>query len=86
MAAALPIVATRGGSVGDAVEDGVTGILCPPGSAAALEDAMLLLGRDEGLRRRLGERGRAVVRKKFAPERELHETLEVYRRVLDAPR
>lgn len=53
-----PVVATDVGSMGDAVRDGVTGLLAPP-DAAAVADAMLRILRDPALADRMGrEAGR----------------------------
>ena len=41
MAAGLPVIATAVGGVPEVVEDGTSGMLVPPGDAAALERAML---------------------------------------------
>jgi len=55
MAARLPVVAPAVGGVPDLVENGVTGLLAPPGDAAALEAALAGLARDPERRRALGE-------------------------------
>jgi glycosyltransferase involved in cell wall biosynthesis len=65
MAAGLPVVATRVGGVDELVADGDTGMLVPPGDAAALSAALGLLIADPALRRRLGEAGRERVRRRF---------------------
>ncbi len=59
MAFARPVVATSVGGLVDAVEDGVTGLLVPPGDPRALRDAIERLLSDSGLRARLGEAARA---------------------------
>lgn len=61
MAAGLPVVASRLGQLAELIEDGVTGILCPPGDAAALAEALDRLRRDPELRRRLGRAARQSV-------------------------
>lgn len=55
----LPVVAHTVGGVGEAVDDGVTGLLVPPHRPAQLTAAFEKLITDESLRRRLGEAGRA---------------------------
>jgi glycosyltransferase involved in cell wall biosynthesis len=59
MAAGLPVVASAVGGVPELVEHGRTGILVPPDDPALLADAIAQLARDAGLRRRMGEAGRA---------------------------
>jgi len=54
----LPIVAHAVGGVGEAVGDGVTGLLVPPGKPAQLAAAFEKLIHDPGLRQRLGANGR----------------------------
>ncbi|HPT96485.1 MAG TPA: glycosyltransferase family 4 protein [Armatimonadota bacterium] len=65
MASALPVVSTRVSAIPEAVEDGVTGLLVPPGDVDALAAALEKLIRDAGLRQRLGEAGRARVERDF---------------------
>jgi glycosyltransferase involved in cell wall biosynthesis len=60
-ASGLPVVAGNERGVPDVVGDGVTGLLCPPGDAAAFAAAVDRLLIDAGLRRRLGEAARARV-------------------------
>jgi glycosyltransferase involved in cell wall biosynthesis len=63
MAAGLPVVASRIGQLEQTIVDGVTGLLVPPGDAAALAAALGRLEADAGLRARLGQAARdAVVR------------------------
>jgi glycosyltransferase involved in cell wall biosynthesis len=58
MAAGRPVVATRVGGVAELVEDGVSGLLVPPGDDRALAAAILRALRDDG---RMGAAGRAAV-------------------------
>ncbi len=55
MAAGVPIVATAVDGTPEAVQDGVTGLLCPPGDPAQLGAAIAALLADPGRRRRMGE-------------------------------
>jgi len=58
MAYGRPVVATAVGGLPDAVADGVTGLLVPPGDAAALRSALGRLLGDASLRAELGANGR----------------------------
>jgi len=65
MAAAKPVVATRIGGTDEAVVDGETGILVPPGDAGALAAAIRTFLADPELARRSGEAGRDRLRARF---------------------
>ena len=52
------VIGGRSGGIEDAVLDGKTGLLVDPGEVGALEQAVLLLWRDTGLRISLGAAGR----------------------------
>ncbi|MBA2720928.1 MAG: glycosyltransferase family 4 protein [Chloroflexi bacterium] len=54
-----PVIGSRAGGISDIIEDGVNGILVPPGDVVELAAAMRRLLDDPELCRRLGERGRA---------------------------
>jgi glycosyltransferase involved in cell wall biosynthesis len=82
MAAALPVVATDVGGVGEAVLDGETGLLVPPGNPQALTEALERLLRDDALRRRLGAAGRERAQRRFDVPSFRHAHLELYRREL----
>jgi len=82
MACGLPVAATTGGALPEVVEDGVTGILVPPGDAPALAQAMRTLMGDAELRRRMGQAGRQRVLEKFSWRKAALETEAVYREVL----
>jgi glycosyltransferase involved in cell wall biosynthesis len=67
MASARPVVGSRIGGIPDIVEDGVTGLLVPPGDAEALRAALARLLADPALRERMGQAGlRRVERFKVA--------------------
>jgi glycosyltransferase involved in cell wall biosynthesis len=68
MAAAKPVVAFRHGGVCEMVADGVSGILCTPGSALEMAAAIERLAASPALRRQLGEAGRARLQRLFTRE------------------
>lgn len=68
LAAGLPVVASRIGGVPETVDDGINGILVPPGDASELSRAILHLASDPALRDRMGKAGRAKAQQ-FGAER-----------------
>ncbi|MBK9713254.1 MAG: glycosyltransferase family 4 protein [Kouleothrix sp.] len=82
MACGLPVVATTAGGLPEVVEDGVTGILVPPGDSTALAEAINLLLSDAELRQRLGHAGRERVLATFTPDRVAEQTLSAYRSII----
>lgn len=64
-ATGLPVVAGDSGGAPDAVLDGETGWVVRGGSADDAADRIVTLLQDPGLRRRMGERGRAWVEEKW---------------------
>ena len=67
-AAGVPVVATAVGGTPEAVADGVSGYLVPPGRPAALAARVSELLRDPALRTRFGDAGRARMRDLFTFE------------------
>lgn len=57
--AGKPVIAGQSGGVGDAVVDGVTGLMVDPQSPRAIAQAVRRLLNDESLRRQLGKNGQA---------------------------
>lgn len=66
MSAGLPVVATAVEGIGELIEDGLTGLIAPPGDAAALTRAMDRLLEDAALRHRLGNGARERVADRFS--------------------
>jgi glycosyltransferase involved in cell wall biosynthesis len=76
-----PIVTNTGGSP-ELVENGVSGLVVPPGDAAALTEAMLRLYHDPDLRRRIGQAARRRIETHFNSARTVEQTLTLYRELL----
>jgi glycosyltransferase involved in cell wall biosynthesis len=77
-AAGVPVVGFRSGGVAEAVADGATGILLPPGDTVALGDAVVALLADPARRRSLGAAGRARIAAEFTPAAMAAAYAEVY--------
>jgi glycosyltransferase involved in cell wall biosynthesis len=78
MAAGVPVVATRVGGIPEAVEDGLSGMLVPPGDGAALGRAIGMLLEKPELARRLGRAGRERVEGNFSLDRMVRRTQGLY--------
>lgn len=84
MAAGKAVVATQVGAIPGVVCNGDTGLLVPPGDPTALATALGHVLDDGSLRRRLGERGRVLVRDAFHFERTVARYDQIYQAVLSA--
>jgi mannosyltransferase len=82
MAVGAALVASRAGAAELVVEDGVTGVLMPPGDVGALAAALEPLMRDPASATAMGERARARVLEQFSLDAEANRIAEVYRVVL----
>jgi mannosyltransferase len=79
MSAGAALVASRAGAAELVVEDGVTGVLTPPGDVDALVAALEPLMRDPASAAAMGGRGRARVLEKFSLDAEAAGIAQVYR-------
>jgi glycosyltransferase involved in cell wall biosynthesis len=84
MASGKPVVTTDVGGNGEAVIDGTTGLLVPPGDPHALADALEILWKDGGKRELMGRAGRQRAERHFSAKRMVAETEEIYERILDS--
>jgi glycosyltransferase involved in cell wall biosynthesis/pimeloyl-ACP methyl ester carboxylesterase len=78
MASGVPVVATRVGGTPEAIEDGVTGLLVPPADPPTLAAAIARVLSDDQLAARLGAAGRRRVHDRYAMERMVHATEQLY--------
>lgn len=73
-----PIVGTSVGGLPDLIEEEVSGVLVPPGSSAALSQAIIrMLGDPEQLKR-MGERARALFEAQYSWTNAADQTLQLY--------
>lgn len=64
--AAVPVIATRTGSIHEVVRDGETGLLVPPHDETSLALALEKILDDDTVRMQMGQSGRTMVEKKFS--------------------
>ncbi len=81
-----PIVATNVGGSPEAVVDGVNGILVPPNDSAAMAEAILELARNRDLRRKMGRKGRKILKRKFDPDHLVDKILRLYSSIINGYR
>jgi glycosyltransferase involved in cell wall biosynthesis len=69
MATGLPIVASGVGGILELIDDGVTGLLTPPGDAQLLADQLCRLMNDPALAARLGHAARTEALARYSFDR-----------------
>jgi mannosyltransferase len=79
MSSGAALVAARAGAAECVVEDGVTGVLAPPGDVDALVLALEPLMRDPASAIAMGQSARARVVEKFSLEAEANAIAAVYK-------
>jgi glycosyltransferase involved in cell wall biosynthesis len=82
MASSLPVVASDVGGTREAIVNGETGLLFPPGDAMALAQSILTLADDPLRVQQMGQRGLARVREHFTFQRMARETAALYEQLL----
>ena len=86
MASGIPVIASEVGGLREAVEDGRSGILFPPGDARVLADGISRLAGSQELRAAMGAAGRTLALVRFSLETMAARTLELYRECLETAR
>lgn len=82
MGASRPVVATNVGGAREAIIEGETGYLAPPGDYEMMAARITELLRNPERARSMGRRGRQVVEQKFSPAAQLAKTEQLYDRLL----
>lgn len=83
LASGKPVVATDVGGVRAVVEDGVSGLLAPPGDASAVARAIKRILEDRALGRAMGAAGRKHVVERFSIARLVSDTRHLYASLLE---
>jgi len=84
MRAALPIVASDVGGVGEAVTHGENGFLAERGDWGAFQQGLERLLIDEALRIRMARKSRSLFKERFTEEQMLRKTFNLYRDVISS--
>ena len=82
MAAGRPVVATDVGGAREAIVEGETGYLVPPGDHVAMASRIVTLLRDPGTATTMGQRGQERVRQHFSAEAQLQRVQKLYAQLL----
>lgn len=72
-----PVIAGDSGGVRDAIIDGVNGLLINPENTEEISSAVIKLARDENLRKKLGEQGKARALKEFNWEKQVRTIYDI---------
>jgi glycosyltransferase involved in cell wall biosynthesis len=83
MAAGRAVVATAVGGTPEAITDGESGLLTPPGDSAALAKAIREVLSDPSLAGKMGATGKARVRQQFSVGAMAQQVSQVYEHLLD---
>jgi glycosyltransferase involved in cell wall biosynthesis len=84
LAHGTPVIASAAGGITDIVRDRETGLLVPPGDAAALAEAIRAYRDDPALRARLAQAGGAYVAQNFSWASIIDRLVALYERVSSA--
>jgi glycosyltransferase involved in cell wall biosynthesis len=86
MAVGTPLVASRLGGLAEITEDGVTGVLVPPGDPGALAAAMREMWTDKGRAPEMGAQAWSYARQHFAPDTQIERLVALYKQLRSARR
>ncbi len=84
MGSGKPVVATQVAGTPEVVIDGETGVLVPPKDAESLAEAILQLLQDDALRRKMGKKGRELVKEKYSNERMVKAHKMLYQNLIES--
>jgi len=73
-----PVIASKAGGITDVVEDGVNGILVPPGDVPALTKAIRRLAIDKNLRKEMGKRAKKSIDERFNWDKIVNKLISLY--------
>ncbi len=86
MACGTPVIGTWSGGIPEVVQDGVTGLLVPPGNVEALAEAVQRLLEDSSLWQVMMSRGPERVKQHFSLQKHIEHLENIYDHVLEEHR
>ena len=84
MRSGLPIISTRVQGIPDIISNRVSGILIDPGNPPQIAESVLLLKRDEQLRRKMAEGARRTFHEQFEFSRGIEEFRALYEEIINS--
>ncbi len=82
MACSKPIIASKIGGIPSVIDDGINGILIPPGDVNALVQKIIFLLKNKELREKLAENAREKVEKEFNQKKMVSNTIEIFEKCI----
>lgn len=82
-ACGTPVIASRLGSLGEILEDGVTGLLFEPGNAQDLAEKVNWLWEHPEEARRMGESARKAFEENYTAEKNYEMLIEIYQKTIE---
>ncbi len=76
------VIATNVGGIPEVVQNMHTGILIPPGNSLAIQEAVIMLLKNPGLRQSLGDKGSRFVNDNFSFEKMIDQTEKIYKALI----
>jgi len=86
MAAGCAVIASDAGGPREVIEQGIDGVLVPPGEIDALSSAILRVASDKSLRLRMAAAGKLQARTRFGIATSAAKISEIYAAILSQPR
>ncbi|MDR3393016.1 MAG: glycosyltransferase family 4 protein [Sulfuriferula sp.] len=83
MATGLACIGTETGAIPAMLKSGINGVLIHPADSAAIVDAVLSIATDADRRRRYQQAAKITANTQFSPQKQMLDTLAVYRQVLN---
>ena len=81
-----PVVVSNVGGLAEIVENNKSGLIVPPADPEATADALEKLILDKELRKRLGKKGREIVREKYFWDDNVKLMMDIYKKVVERKR